>query len=1142
MVEAEEAASNRGYAFGVLGPLRVTHGDVPLPLGGRQQRAVLARMLLADGAGLTVDQLADALWGEDVPVGAASTIQTYVFHLRQVLEPDRGRGAPGQVVVTENGRYRLTIASDTLDSVLFERGVDGGERLLADGAPADAATELDRALALWRGDILADLADYEFVTPMATRLADRRKAAVEAKLDAELALGRHASVLGQLSELVDHDPLNERLQYQRILALYRCGRPSDALAAYDQLRHHLADELGVDPSPPLQQLHQQVLAHDPALAWNPPSPPLAEAAVTPEPERQPQPAPASRPRRRRPWLRTRWLVIGVILAVVAAAGIVAAVVLTNQPKHTLAALPPNSIGILDADGSLRDAVLVGQNPDALAYGFGSLWVANSGEKTVQRVNPKTREVIQTIDVGSNPDAIALSARNVWVANGSDGTVTEIDAATSREVARIPVGALPAAVAAGPGVVWVANSGDDNLSRIDIDSGQVTTVSAGDGPDGLLVDGDSLWVANGADGTVSHLDARTGSPVGDVVPVDSGGADVLLAQGSLWIANQSALNVTRVDPQSGRVLATIPVGDGPHSLAAAHGAIWTSNEYGGTVSRIDPAANTVTHTYSSGGSPHGLAVVGKDLWLSSAAFTSATHRGGTLTFVASDAHFLNYVDPATAYNPDFGVLTRPVYDGLVAYRATSGAAGAAIVPDLAVTLPSPTNGGRTYTFTLRSGVRFSNGDVVHASDVRRGIVRQLTVGQSQGNPAEYRAIVGAPACIDHPKHCDLSGVQVDDVAGRITFQLSEADPGFLDKLTLTLVVATPNDAPDVESAKPLAGTGPYQISDFRKGELMELRRNPYFRQWSYAAQPAGYPDVIRYVKPRSSEASGVADILSGKADVMTLSGDEAINVHLRARYPRQFHEQPWFQTHFLTLNMHVPPFDQVATRRAVNHALDRRKFAEILGGEVAARPTCQILPPGFPGHVSYCPYGAASFVPNVQRARSLVTASGTAGMTVDVYGQHYAPRQVQYVASVLRAIGYRPVTHLLSDDVFAYMRFISEPSHRVQVAIHPGWIPDYPRPDAYFDFLFACPPSPQGNNISGYCRPEVDKLVAKAKSAQLSNPPEALALWGQVDHLIVDDGPVVPTANLVIDAFTSTRVGNVQTTPVLPMLLGQMWVK
>jgi YVTN family beta-propeller protein len=1139
MVEGEEAAANRDYAFGVLGPLRVTRGDVPLPLGGRQQRAVLARMLLADGAGLTVDQLADALWGEDVPVGAASTIQTYVFHLRQVLEPDRGRGAPGQVVVTDQGRYRLAIAPDTLDSAAFERSVDRGERLLAAGASAEAVSELDRALALWRGDVLTDLADYEFVLPVATRLADRRKAAIEAKIDAELALGRHASVLSQLNELVDHDPLNERLQYQRVLALYRCGRPSDALAAYDQLRHHLADELGVDPSPPLQQLHQQVLAHDPALAWKPPTAPQVDP-TPPEPEPQRQPSPTSRPRRRRLWLRPRWLVIGVILAVVAAAAVVTAVVVNNQPKHTLAALPPNSIGILDADGSLHDAVQVGQNPDALAYGFGSLWVANSGEKTVQRVNPKTREVIQKFGVGANPDAIAFSAQDVWVANGSDGTVTEIDPATTTVVDTIPVGALPAAVAAGPGVVWVANSGDDNLSRIDVDTGQVTTVSAGDGPDGLLADGDSIWVANGADRTLLHLDARTGSPVGDIVPADSGAAGVLLAQGSLWVANQSELNVTRVDPQSGRVLATIPVGDGPRALAAVHGAIWTSNEYDGTLSQIDPTTNTVAHTYSSGGSPHGLAVVGKDLWLTSAGFTSAAHRGGTLTFDTSLDDFLNSVDPATAYNPEFGIVSRGVYDGLVAYRATSGAAGVALVPDLATTLPRPTNGGRTYTFTIRPGIQYSNGLTVQASDLRRGLLRELTVGQNGGNPALYCSIVGAPACIDDPKQCDLTaGIQVDDAARRITFQLSEPDPGFLDKLAVTLVVATPPGAPSVETAKPLPSTGPYQIT-FIKGQSIVLRRNPHFRRWSYAAQPDGYPDVIRYVKGGSSQASHRADIIAGRADVMREFADEATNKQLHARYPSQLHEQVRFDTQYLSLNTRIPPFDNQAARRAVNYALDRRKFAEILGGPDAGRPTCQILPPGFPGYVHYCPYATGTgLVPNVARARSLVASSGTAGMAVDIYGTSDAPEELEYVASVMRDIGYRPMTHLHDDS---YIQFIREPSHRVQAAIAVGWIPDYPRPDAYFDFLFSCLPATQGNNTSGYCQPDVDKLVAQAKSTQLTDPRAALDLWKRIDRRIVDDAPIVPTVNGVMNVFTSARVGNVQLSPLIIFLVDQMWVK
>jgi ABC-type transport system substrate-binding protein len=917
------------------------------------------------------------------------------------------------------------------------------------------------------------------------------------------------------------------------------------LAAYDQLRRQLADELGVDPSPPLQHLHQQVLAHDPALAWHPPTPEAEAAPLQPEPQTQP----ATAPRRRRPWPRTRWLVIAVVLVVLAAAGVVTAVVVSQKPKHTLTALPPNSVGILENDGALRDAVQVGQISDALAYGFGSLWVANSGENTVQRVNPKTTEVIQTFPVGANPDAIALSAHDVWVANGADGTVTEIDPAVNRSVDTLHVGALPAAIAASPGVVWVANSGDDDLSRIDIDSGHVDTVSAGDGPDGLLVDGDSLWVANGADGTVSHLNAKTGVPLSGSVRADAGASGLLLAEGSLWVANESALNVTRIDPRSEppRPTATIPVGDGPHALVAAHGAIWAGNEYTGTVSRIDPTTDRVTRTYSSGGSPHGLAVVGKDLWLSSAAFASASHVGGTLTFLATLGDFLDSVDPATAYNPEFAIVGRAVYDGLVAYRATGGTAGVALVPDLAVTLPTPGNGGRTYTFTIRKGIKYSNGLTVQASDLRRGILRELTVGQKDGNPAMYSAIVGAPACIADPKHCDLSlGVQVDDVAGRITFNLSTPDPAFLDKLAQSLVVATAPGAPSVESTTPLPSTGPYQIT-FVKGQSIVLRRNPYFSRWSYAAQPDGYPDVIRYVKGRSvkggssaEQAANRADIIAGRADVIRLFADQATNKRLHARYSNQVHDQPRFDTQYLTLNTRIPPFANQNARRAVNYAFDRTKFAEILGGRDAARPTCQVLPPGFPGHVTFCPYTGANSAPNVALARSLVASSGTADMTVDIYGQKDVPEQLEYVASVLREIGYRPVQHLLADD--GYQQFISDPGHRVSVAISQGWIPDYPRPDAYFDFLFSCRPDTQGNNAGHYCQPRVDDLVAQAKSTQLSDPPEALKLWNQIDRRIVDDAPIVPTVNMVMNVFTSARVGNVETTPSMVFLIDQMWVK
>src|SRR4029078_10120113 len=137
-------------------------------------------------------------------------------------------------------------------------------------------------------------------------------------------------------------------------------------------------------------------------------------------------------------------------------------------------------------------------------------------------------------------------------------------------------------------------------------------------------------------------------------------------------------------------------------------------------------------------------------------------------------------------------------------------------------------------------------------------------------------------------------------------------------------------------------------------------------------------VIRFSKHRSSLAPGIAaDVLAGRADVMLFFGDQATNVHLSARYPKQFHPQTWFQTHYLTLNVHAPPFDQVATRRAVNYAFDRRRFADLLGGEIAARPACQILPPGFPGYIHYCRYAGADFAPDVAKARAIAAPSRTA---------------------------------------------------------------------------------------------------------------------------------------------------------------------
>ena len=337
-------------ALAILGPLRVTSADAELVLGGRQQRAILARLLVAGDGGASIDQLADMLWGGHPPDGAVTTIQTYVFHLRKLLEPGRHRGAPGQILTMEHGRYRLTVPLEAVDAVVFERATEGGEGLLATGAADAAAAELGRGLALWRGEVLADLADFDFVAPVAARLNERRLVAQEALLDCELALGRPHPAVRESEGPVIQYPLREQLQQRRMLSLYRVGRQSDALACYEDLRRRLRDELGVDPSAPLQRLHQQILTHDPFLDWQPPSRRAdnqgnrARAGVRRPADRGAEVRPVRRTATR---IRVASAAVVILIAIALTAGILA-----RKGDRTRTSTVANSVVALDPNGSV----------------------------------------------------------------------------------------------------------------------------------------------------------------------------------------------------------------------------------------------------------------------------------------------------------------------------------------------------------------------------------------------------------------------------------------------------------------------------------------------------------------------------------------------------------------------------------------------------------------------------------------------------------------------------------------------------------------------------------------------------------------------------------------------------------------------
>jgi DNA-binding SARP family transcriptional activator len=259
--------------FRLLGPMEVAGDDGSLALGGRKQRSVLAMLLLHANQMVSADRLIDSLWGASPPLTAGKTIQVYVSRLRKALGDDRlATHAPG---------YVLYVEPDELDLTRFEQLVAEARRT----SPENASAKLREALSLWRGPALADLAYETFAQAEITRLEEMRLGAVEQRLEADLALGRHDELVAEREALITLHPLRERFRYQLMLALYRAARQAEALEAYRAARQELSDELGLEPSESLKQLEAAILRQDPALALAADRPVAAAAPGAPPPER-----------------------------------------------------------------------------------------------------------------------------------------------------------------------------------------------------------------------------------------------------------------------------------------------------------------------------------------------------------------------------------------------------------------------------------------------------------------------------------------------------------------------------------------------------------------------------------------------------------------------------------------------------------------------------------------------------------------------------------------------------------------------------------------------------------------------------------------------------------------------------------------
>src|SRR5688572_30196065 len=264
--------------FRILGPLEVEDGGLLLPLRGPKQRALLALLLLSANEVVPDDRLLEDLWPEEQPKSGRTALRVRVSQLRKTLEGGRREGR--SILLARSPGYVLHAEPASIDARRFERLLAEGRAALEDD-PETAAVTLRDALALWHGPALADFAYESFAQAEIARLEELRQAAVEARIDADLALGRHGELVGELEALVAAEPLRERQRGQLMLALYRSGRQADALAAFREGREHLVEELGIEPGRALQELEGAILRHDPALEA--PAPPSRVSSPAPTP-------------------------------------------------------------------------------------------------------------------------------------------------------------------------------------------------------------------------------------------------------------------------------------------------------------------------------------------------------------------------------------------------------------------------------------------------------------------------------------------------------------------------------------------------------------------------------------------------------------------------------------------------------------------------------------------------------------------------------------------------------------------------------------------------------------------------------------------------------------------------------------------
>jgi len=528
--------------------------------------------------------------------------------------------------------------------------------------------------------------------------------------------------------------------------------------------------------------------------------------------------------------------------------------------------------------------------------------------------------------------------------------------------------------------------------------------------------------------------------------------------------------------------------------------------------------------------------------------SATdHRGGTLKLLAKAA--AGTLDPQVNYTLPYWQLYQATYDGLLAFTKAGGSSAFQVVPDIAQSIPTPTNGGKKWVFKIRKGIKFSNGQTLTPNDVVASFRRIFKV-KSPTSGTFYAGIVGAQACLKTPATCTLKGgVVANQKAGTVTINLTAPDPEFKYRLSVPHASIVPANSPPRDAGtKPIPTTGSYYFATYQPNKQLVLKRNPYFKQWSAAAQPDGYVDQIVYTFGLTVEAQ-ITEIENGQADWTVEAPPADRLTELGTKYADQVHVTPLTAFWYLPMNTNLAPFNNLKARQALSYAVDRNAAVKIFGGPRLATPSCQVLPAGFPAYKPYCPYtknpGTKWSAPNLAKAKQLVKESGTAGQKVTVVSADDEVNKAMavYIQSVLNSIGYKAKVKPISANIaFVYPQ---NTKNKVQINVQ-QWYQDYPTASDFLYVLFGCesfhPGSDSSVNMAGFCDKKINAKMHQALNVAVTNEQKANTMWTQIDRLVTDKAPMVTLFNPKHIDVVSKRVGNFTFSKQFYWLVAKSWVQ